>query len=78
MASLMQGLGFHATGGLASPTRIVQSQILDGSGGKNTALVVWLQNYFGATVTPVPAPTAGPSITVVLGSNFTIKTFPYH
>jgi LCP family protein required for cell wall assembly len=76
MASLMQGLGFHATAGPASPTRVVQTQILDGTAGKNAALVSWLQSYFGASVTPVAAPTAGPAISVILGSSFTTKTFP--
>ncbi len=75
-ASLLQGIGLPAREGPVSPTRYLQSQILDGSAGKDPALVSWLQSYFGATVTPVPAPTTGPAITVIIGYNFNSKTFP--
>jgi hypothetical protein len=38
--------------------------------------VAWLHSYFGGTITVVPAPASGPAVTLVLGSDFTLKTFP--
>ena len=61
---------------MAPAQKVTQTQILDGSGGKAAATVSWLQDYFGGTVTTVPAPTSGALVTVVLGSDFTLKTFP--
>jgi LCP family protein required for cell wall assembly len=76
MTSLLQAQGWEAS--VAPPTtqRLTQTQILDGSGGRAAAMVAWLQDYFGAVVTTVEAPASGPSVTVVLGSDFTWKTFP--
>ena len=76
MTSLLQAEGWGATLGPPAPQQVVQTQILDGSGGKAAAAVSWLQDYFGAAVTTVPAPSSGASVTVVLGSDFTLKTFP--
>ena len=56
--------------------RVAQTQILDGSGGSAAATVAWLHDYFGGIVTTVAAPASGPSVTVLLGSDFTLKTFP--
>lgn len=75
--SLFQAIGLHATAGPASSRAVRQTEILDGSGGKNAQLVAWLQSYFGAVVNPVAAPATGPAVTVVLGANFTAKAFPY-
>jgi hypothetical protein len=76
MTSLLQAEGWGATLGPPAAQQVVQTQILDGSGGKAAATVSWLQEYFGAAVTTVPAPSSGASVTVVLGSDFTLKTFP--
>jgi len=76
MTSLLQAEGWGATLGPRAAQKVTQTQILDGSGGRATATVTWLQDYFGAVVTPVPAPSSGASVTVVLGSDFTLKTFP--
>jgi len=38
--------------------------------------VAWLQRYFGGVVTTVAPPATGPSVTVLLGSDFTQRTFP--
>jgi polyisoprenyl-teichoic acid--peptidoglycan teichoic acid transferase len=76
MTSLLQAEGWGATLGPPATQRVTQTQILDGSGGKAAATVSWLQDYFGAAVTTVPAPSSGASVTVVLGSDFTLKTFP--
>lgn len=76
MTSLLQAEGWNASVAPAPGQRIAQTQILDGSDGKATATLAWLASYFGATVTAVPTPTSGPSVTVVLGSDFTLKTFP--
>jgi LCP family protein required for cell wall assembly len=76
MTSLLQAEGWGATLGPPAAQPVVQTQILDGSGGKAAATVSWLQDYFGAVVTTVPAPSSGASVTVVLGSDFTLKTFP--
>jgi LCP family protein required for cell wall assembly len=76
LTSLLQAEGWGATLGPPAAQRVAQTQILDGSGGKAAATVSWLQAYFGAVVTTVPAPSSGASVTVVLGSDFTLKTFP--
>jgi LCP family protein required for cell wall assembly len=76
MASLLQAEGWGATVGPPATQRVTQTQILDGSGGRAAATVGWLQEYFGAVATTVPAPSSGASVTVVLGSDFTLKTFP--
>jgi LCP family protein required for cell wall assembly len=76
MTSLLQAQGWQASVGPATTQRVTQTQILDGSGGRAAATVAWLQDYFGGVVTPVAAPTSGPTVTVVLGSDFTLKTFP--
>ena len=76
MTSLLQAAGWSATVGPAPAQKVSQTQILDGSGGKAAATVSWLQAYFGGAVTTVPAPTTGAAVTVVLGSDFTLKTFP--
>ncbi|HLB76811.1 MAG TPA: LytR C-terminal domain-containing protein, partial [Candidatus Dormibacteraeota bacterium] len=76
MTALLQAEGWGATLGPPAAQRVAQTQILDGSGGRAAATVAWLQDYFGAVVTTVPAPSSGASVTVVLGSDFTLKTFP--
>jgi len=76
MASLFQAQGWEASAGPATTQRVTQTQILDGSGGRAAATVAWLQDYFGVLATPVAAPASGPSVTVLLGSDFTLKTFP--
>jgi LCP family protein required for cell wall assembly len=76
MTSLLQAEGWEAIVAPPAKQRVTQTQILDGSGGRAPAMVAWLQDYFGAVVTTVEAPAAGPSVTVVLGSDFTWKTFP--
>jgi hypothetical protein len=74
-ASLLQAIGLQATPGPAVTQRVAHTEILDGSAGKAEPLIAWLQSYFGATVTPVPAPSSGPAVTVVLGSDYAAKTF---
>jgi LCP family protein required for cell wall assembly len=76
MTSLLQAQGWQATAGPATTQRVTQTQILDGSGGRAATTVAWLQDYFGGVVTTVEAPASGPTVTVVLGSDFTLKTFP--
>ncbi len=76
MTSLLQAQGWQASLGPATTKRVAQTQILDGSGGSAAATVAWLQDYFGGVVTTVAAPTSGPRVTVLLGSDFTLKTFP--
>ena len=78
MASVLQAIGLDATEGPVNPQRIAHTEILDGSGGTAVPLIAWLQSYFAATVTTVPAPASGPAVTVILGSDFTSKTFPLH
>jgi LCP family protein required for cell wall assembly len=76
MTSLLQAAGWSATLGPAPAQKVAQTQILDGSGGKAAATVSWLQDYFGGVVTTVPSPSGGALVTVVLGSDFTLQTFP--
>jgi LCP family protein required for cell wall assembly len=76
MTSLLQAEGWQASLAPPAAQRVTQTQILDGSGGRATATVAWLQSYFGGVIAVVPAPASGPSVTVLLGSDFTLKTFP--
>ena len=76
MTSLLQAEGWQANLAPPATQRVTQTQILDGSGGQAAATVAWLQSYFGGVITIVPAPASGPSVTVLLGSDFTLKTFP--
>src|SRR2546427_54848 len=76
MTSLPQAQGWQASLGPATTQRVAQTQILDGAGGSAAATVAWLQDYFGGTVVTVAAPASGPTVTVLLGSDFTLKTFP--
>jgi LCP family protein required for cell wall assembly len=76
VTSLLQAQGWQATVAPATTQRVTQTQILDGSGGRAASTVAWLQDYFGGVVTTVDAPASGPTVTVVLGSDFTLKTFP--
>ena len=76
MTSLLQAQGWQASVGPATAQRVAQTQILDGSDGSAAATVAWLHDYFGGVVTTVAAPSSGPSVTVLLGSDFTLKTFP--
>jgi LCP family protein required for cell wall assembly len=76
VTSLLQAQGWQATVVPAATQRVTQTQILDGSGGRAASTVAWLQDYFGGVVTTVDAPAGGPTVMVVLGSDFTLKTFP--
>ena len=78
VTALLQAAGLNASAGPASPQRVTQTEILDGSGGKASATVIWLQTFFSAVVKPVAAPSSGPTVTVLLGSDFTAKAFPPH
>jgi polyisoprenyl-teichoic acid--peptidoglycan teichoic acid transferase len=76
MTSLLQAEGWQASLAPPAAQRVAQTQILDGSGGKAGVTVAWLQSYFGGVITVVPAPASGPSVTLLLGSDFTWKAFP--
>jgi len=77
VTSLFQAEGWVASSGPATPRPVAKTEIRDGSGGSAAATVAWLQSYFeGAVVVTVPAPTSGPVVTVVLGSDFTQQAFP--
>ena len=76
LTSLLQAEGWDARLAPASTRRVAQTEILDGSGGSATTTVAWLKSYFGAVVTTVPPPASGPAITVIIGSDFTQRTFP--
>ena len=78
MTALLQAVGFNTSQAPPATLRVAQTRIVDGSGGKASALTGWLQSYFGGVVTTVPVPATGPTVTVVLGSDFTAKTFPNH
>ncbi|HVH64675.1 MAG TPA: LCP family protein [Candidatus Acidoferrum sp.] len=78
MTALLQADGFNAAQAAPATQRAIQTEIVDGSGGKASALTAWLQSYFGGITTTVPVPATGPAVTVVLGSDFTAKTFPLH
>jgi LCP family protein required for cell wall assembly len=80
-ASLMNMAGFSTTraGGTAHAQAV--TQVIDNSGGKDTAAAQWLATFFGVSVTTEPAPTApvttapatpaaapAGGVTVILGS----------
>jgi len=73
---LLAKLGWQTSlGPPATAQRLVQTQILDGTGGAAPATVAWLQAFFNATVVSVSPPEGAPPITVVLGSDFTTRAF---
>ncbi|TMD25024.1 MAG: LytR family transcriptional regulator [Chloroflexi bacterium] len=76
LTSLLQAEGWDARVGPATTQRVAQTQILDGSGGTAVTTVAWLQSYFGGVVSTVAPPASGPTVTVIIGSDFTMKTFP--
>jgi LCP family protein required for cell wall assembly len=77
MAGALEQLGWKAIEGPPLvPSDQTQTEIQDGSAGRAPAAVAWLQNYFKARLVAVPASPAGPSVTVVLGSDFTSRAFP--
>ena len=76
VAALFQNLGWNASVAPLTGPRQAATQIQDASGGKGAGTAAWLAAYFQVPVMTV-APTPGsPTITVVLGSDFTSKTFP--
>ena len=74
-------VGFATKAGGRATTQAV-TQVIDNSGGKDTAAAAWLAAYFGVSVTTEPAPTAAADdstgnaggrrcaggVTVILGS----------
>jgi LCP family protein required for cell wall assembly len=79
-ASLMNAIGFSTKAGGKVPTQAV-TEVIDNSGGADTAAAQWLAAYFGVSVTTEPAPTAAATtppatpaavvpggVTVILGS----------
>jgi LCP family protein required for cell wall assembly len=76
VTALLQAEGWRATLGPAAIQKVAQTQILDGSGGTESGTVAWLQAYFGGTIVPTAVPSGGPLVRVVLGSDYTLKTFP--
>ena len=76
VAGLFQGVGWNASVAPLTGPHLVTTAIQDGSAGKGARTAAWLSSYFQVPVVSV-APTSGtPSITVVLGSDFTSKAFP--
>jgi hypothetical protein len=75
-AALFRDIGLRASAAPTNEHFASQTEVLDGSGGKATALVTWLQRYFGAVVRPVSPVAAGPTVTVILGSDYTASAFP--
>ena len=61
-ASLMNMLGFATSNG-GNRARQAGTQVIDKSGGKDTAAAAWLAAYFGVSVTTEPPPTPVPTVT---------------
>ncbi|HEY8677151.1 MAG TPA: LCP family protein [Candidatus Dormibacteraeota bacterium] len=76
VASLLQAAGWNASAAGAAGPAVLQTQIQDGSSGRGASTIAWLQEYFNAQVVVVPPPASGPAVTVLLGSDFTLKAFP--
>jgi hypothetical protein len=79
-ASLMNMIGFSTKAGGHAATQLA-TEVIDNSGGADTAEAQWLAAYFGVSVTTEPAPTAPATtppataaaapaggVTVILGS----------
>jgi len=52
-ASIMHMVGFATSAGGRAPTQAV-TQVIDNSGGKDTAAAQWMAAYFGVSVTTEP------------------------
>ncbi|MEO6796230.1 MAG: LCP family protein [Candidatus Dormibacter sp.] len=76
VAGLLKDSGWNAAVAPLTGPRPVTTQILDGSGGKGAGTIAWLQAYFNVPVVVVTPPATGPTITVVLGPDFTARAFP--
>ena len=76
VAVLLQDAGWNASFAPLSGTRPLGTEIRDGSGGKAAGTIAWLAAYFHAEVVTVAPPPSGPTVTVVLGPDFTRKAFP--
>jgi LCP family protein required for cell wall assembly len=72
---LLANLGWKATVGPAGKSR-ARTTIFDGSAGSATDTVNWLKAFFDADVVTTPAPATGPAVSVVLGTDFTLRAFP--
>jgi LCP family protein required for cell wall assembly len=55
-AALMNALGFSTSNG-GNGAKQVATQVIDHSGGKDSAAAAWLAAYFGVNVTTMPPPT---------------------
>lgn len=76
VAGLFHDVGWNASVAPLTGPRLVSTSIRDASGGKGAATAAWLSSFFQVPVDSV-APTPGTAaITVVLGSDFTLKAFP--
>jgi len=61
-ASLMNMLGFATSNG-GNGTKQIGTQVIDQSGGKDSAAAAWLAAYFGVSVITKPPPTPAPTAT---------------
>jgi LCP family protein required for cell wall assembly len=76
VTGLFKDVGWNASVAPLTGPRLVTTSIQDASGGKGAGTAAWLSSYFQVPVVSV-APTPGTAaITVVLGSDFTLKAFP--
>jgi LCP family protein required for cell wall assembly len=76
LTELLADLGWQTSlGPPATAQRLVQTQILDRTGGAAPATLAWLQSFFNATVVPIAPSDGAPPITVVLVSDFTTRAF---
>ncbi|MDQ6711003.1 MAG: LCP family protein [Candidatus Dormibacteraeota bacterium] len=76
VAGLLQNAGWPATLAPLTGARPAQTVIHDASAGKAPGTLAWLQAYFQAQVVVEAPPPGGPTITVVLGPDFTQRAFP--
>jgi LCP family protein required for cell wall assembly len=76
VASLLQNEGWNASSAPLSGPRLATTEVRDASGGKGSRTAAWLGAYFHVPVVVVAPAPAVPSITVVLGTDFTERAFP--
>jgi hypothetical protein len=76
LVRILGPFGLAVTDGAQAPPA-AKTIVYDRSGGKYPQTAAWLQEFFGATVQPAPAPAGadGSGLVVVIGSDYARRWF---